>query len=719
MTGKNDYVELNPHLTYFLQNFLHWKDLNELQKETIPIITEGNNSLIIAPTASGKTESALIPIYNDILNEHLPRTSTLYIAPLKALINDMYLRISYWNKHFGLTATKWHGDVNSNEKRNYINNPTDFLLITPESLEVILINKNDKEKEKIFKNIKYIIIDEIHYFADSERGIQLNSLLSRISKYTSNVVKIGLSATLGNPEDVAEWINCDEPAKIIHYTNQRNIKYKIIKYDEYVDIPKELYKYRSKKVLIFAKSRSGVEFYHNLIKKYFDEDNIYLHHASISKDIRTKNEEKFRNASNGVMICTSTLELGIDIGNIDIVAQISTTQNISSLLQRIGRGGRRSNIQRIMLFINSESEAILSLAQISLINKNKVEKINLRRKAKDIYLHQILSIVFQETEIGFKEVYYRLNNSYSFSKITKDEFRNIVQYLIDTDMLVLNKGLLSLGYAFEKEFGKVNFLNFYSVFPTNSQYTIKNGRYEVGSIDYIFVMELQEEDTFILSGDYWKVTNIDYNNYVIHVQKGNPTDNIPKWDGRGLMLNYLVSQEIYNVLLGKFDKTLLNLFDEEYCENIKEWNQLFSKLYLNHDTLAYKIYEQNGLNKIELFTFAGNYVNFLLVHLLSKNFSIKDIKVHQLFLSFITEENSEEILNYIKYLKYSFDDEFKIIINEFIKNDITSKFIEYLPEEEKGDVIKETLFNINDFKDLISKSQLKYVEDLNLYSLEF
>ena len=718
MTGNNTPVELNPQLSYFLQNFLHWKDLNELQKETFPLISEGNDSLIIAPTASGKTESALIPIYNNILNEHLPRTSTLYIAPLKALINDMYLRIKYWNKHFGLTATKWHGDVKAKNKRNYLANPTDFLLITPESLEVILINRNETEKEKIFENIKYVIIDEIHYFAGSERGIQLNSLLARISKYNSNFTKIGLSATLGNPDDVAKWINTEQPASIIQYTNDRNIKYKIVKYDEYEDIPKTLSKYKDKKILIFAKSRGGVEFYYNLIKKEFDTTNIFLHHASISKELRQKNEEEFRNATNGVMIATSTLELGIDIGNIDIIGQISTTNTISSLMQRIGRGGRRNNIQRVIFFINSESEAILTLAQISLINQNIVEDVNIRRRAKDIYLHQILSIIFEETEISFKEIYYRLNSCYSFSKISKDDFREILQYLIDTDMIQLDHGLLSLGYGFEKEFGKINFMNFYSVFPTSAQYTIKKGREVIGELDYLYIMGLNEDDTFILGGNYWKVINIDSDNFVIHVTEGNKTDKVPSWSSSMLMLNYLISQEIYNILLGNFDVSLLNYFDEEYYDDILRWNTSLNKHNLNVDSLPVVISEHDDLNRVELCTFAGNYVNFLLIYLLSKKFNIKRQMIFALTLIFYTDENVNDILDYIDELKYNFDTEFDVIMDDLSKEEITSKFIDYLPEEQQGDVVKEVLFNINDFKELISKCKLKIVQNLLISALD-
>ncbi len=719
MTGNQIHVELHPQLSYFLQNFLHWKDLNDLQKETFPIINKGNDCLIIAPTASGKTESALIPIYNNILEEQLPRTSTLYIAPLKALINDMYLRITYWNKHFGLTATKWHGDVKPAQKRNYISKPTDFLLITPESLEVIFINKTQSEKEKIFGNVKYIIIDEIHYFAESERGVQLNSLLSRISEYTQDTIKIGLSATVGNPEDVVKWIDKDNPVNIVQFSDKRDTKFKLVRFKEYEEIPKVLSKYMDKKILIFAKSRNGVEFYYNILKNSFNEKNIFLHHASISKEIRKNNEDSFRKASSGIMISTSTLELGIDIGNIDIVAQISTTNTISSLLQRIGRGGRRTNIQRVLLFINSESEAILTLAQISLINQGIIEKINIRQRAKDIYLHQILSIIFEKKEISFKDIYYQLNNAYSFSKISKDDFRNIIQYLIDMNLIDINMGKLSLGYNFEKEFGKMNFMEFYSVFPSKNNYIIKNGKNIIGELDYLFVLGLSEEDTFILGGNSWKITNIDVDSYTIHVKNGNPTDNIAVWEGNGLMLNYLTSQEIYNILLGKFDSSLLNLLDQDYSNNIINWNNYFNKFDLGINSLPFIITESKGLNRIELCTFAGNYVNFLFVHLISKKFDIKNIIVNPLNLVFNTESDVNEVMNYIINLKYTFNDEFDSVISDFSKEKVTSKFIDYLPEEEQVDVVKEVLFNVTDFKDLIAKCEFKQVFEFNINNLNF
>ena len=173
------YEELNSSVLRFLSNNLGWEDLNEIQKKAIPSILDNKDTLILAPTASGKTEAALIPIFSEIINKQLEPVSVLYVAPLKALINDIHTRIESWGNYFGITAMKWHGDVGPSKRNKFIKNPTDFLAITPESLEVILMNKQSGIKEKIFKNLKYIIIDEIHYFADSDRGVQLNSILNR------------------------------------------------------------------------------------------------------------------------------------------------------------------------------------------------------------------------------------------------------------------------------------------------------------------------------------------------------------------------------------------------------------------------------------------------------------------------------------------------------------------------------------------------------------
>ena len=255
---SQDDFEINGRLLHFLSNRLDWKELNSIQRKSIPSVLNHENTLILAPTASGKTEAALIPIFSEILNKSLKPCSVLYISPLKALINDMHNRIEKWGNHFGLTATKWHGDVSKSRKDKFTKEPTDFLSTTPESLEVILMNRTSEEKQRVFNNVKFILIDEIHYFAASDRGVQLNSILNRISKYTPNASIIGLSATVGNPEIISKWISLDNPAKIIRDTGGRKLQYKVLNLS-IDDLSKVLKKYINKKVLIFANSRKVAE----------------------------------------------------------------------------------------------------------------------------------------------------------------------------------------------------------------------------------------------------------------------------------------------------------------------------------------------------------------------------------------------------------------------------------------------------------------------------
>jgi ATP-dependent Lhr-like helicase len=266
---------------------MKWKDLTPIQKAAIPRFREKKDILIIAPTASGKTESVLIPVFDDILKNGLEPMSVLFVSPLKALINDTHQRIEFWCNQFDLSVTKWHGDVPSSSKASFVKKPTDILLITPESLEVILMNKSNKIKGAIFKNLKYIIVDEIHYFADSDRGTQLNSIInSRIKAYCNNdISRIGLSATVGNPETILNWLTSSGNSEVVADKNNRPFQYKVIYADDF-KIIQVVKKYLDKKVVFFVHSRREAEKYYNLFKKHLKIKNIFIHHSSIHKDTR-------------------------------------------------------------------------------------------------------------------------------------------------------------------------------------------------------------------------------------------------------------------------------------------------------------------------------------------------------------------------------------------------------------------------------------------------
>jgi len=718
MTG-NMLNLLDYKLKFFLQNNLGWVDLTDIQKEAIPVILNNEDSLIIAPTASGKTEAALIPIYNNLITKSLDSTAVLYIAPLKALINDMDKRIYKWNKHFGLTATKWHGDVSVNVKNKFLKNPTDILLITPESLEVFLINKSEGQKKKILGNIKYVIIDEIHYFIDSDRGIQLNSLLKRITEYSENFIKIGLSATVGNPKLVAEWMDFNCPAKIIRASGKPIIHFKTHKFDNKLEIIDNITKYANYKVLLFCNSRKSVEEYNKLLKNKLN-NNVYLHHSSIDKGIREDNEELFKNKDRGIMVSTTTLELGIDIGNIDIVSMITPPTTVSSFIQKIGRSGRKTKKERALLFIQDNLDSLKYLAQMNLAYYNIVEKINIRKYPLDVYLHQILSIIFQKSEVNVPDLYYMLNDTYVFKDISKDSYRMIIKHLVNSKILTLiDRKILCLGDEFEKIFGHMNFLDFYSVFSTSSSFKIKYGLKDIGELDVLYVFGLKSGERFTLGGQYWEINDIDYKKFIIYVKKSPKTNKIPRWNSGEEFQSYLTCREIYRILLDEYNHNLLEKFNEEFRIWFKNLSEYTKEFKLSKQTIPIVFANKNNLQIIHIYTFAGGKVNYLLSNLILEKFEIKNVEQTDYHIKIISSKDIvEDLISYYNNLGMdNINLETDTYLNSVDLDNFQTKFSNYLPEKLQETTIKGLIFNFEDLKDLVTHTKMEIRNELDYTGL--
>lgn len=705
--SQNDF-SLNNSLLHFLSNSLGWKELNAIQKKAIPSVLNGNNTLILAPTASGKTEAALIPIFSDILDNHLEPMSVLYISPLKALINDMHNRIEKWGNHFGLTATKWHGDVSKYQKDKFTKNPTDFLSITPESLEVILMNRTSGEKERVFKNIKYILIDEIHYFANSDRGIQLNSILNRISKYAPNTPIIGLSATVGNPEVIAEWINPNNPAEIVRDNSGRKLQYKVLNIQEEF-LSGVLEKYIDKKVLIFANSRRTAELSYYKLKKNLDMKNIFIHHGSINKETREENEDKFKMEPNGFMVATNTLELGIDIGDIDLVVQLSSPNQVSSFSQRIGRSGRRSKLQRTIL-LSQGFNLLVSLAEIMLHHEHKVEKINISKKSIDILFHQILSSIFEKGTIHFRDLFNELKDCYAFSNITFEEYKELLIEMKKQGLLDINHNKLTLGYEFEKKFGKSNYKNFYAVFSPSFSYTIREGNREVGTLDIVYAIDLHDGDYFNLAGKLWKVKSIDHEKYVVHVSKQQLTHNkIPTWYSEGAPISYLITNKIYEILQGDFDKKFLKPFDTSANEIIEMAIETAKEDEFRRGIIPVEL--NNG--NVYIYTFAGDKANKLLLKIFEMYYNTYNQFTNPVYASFkvrdkIEEKDIESVIYNLENIisEKSTETNLDNLTESFKKN----KFMEFLPKDVRGSLKMDIIFDKEALLDATRDKHINFIK---------
>lgn len=717
MTGNKSSAAtlLNDQLKGFLANRLKWKKLNPIQENTIPVIQEKRDTLVIAPTASGKTEAVLIPLFNEILSSHLPSMSVIYVSPLKALINDMNDRIEKWCDYFNLTVTKWHGDVPASRKQAFMKNPTDFLLITPESLEVILMNRSQEDKERIFKNLRYVMVDEIHYFAESDRGTQLNSLINRINEYVINpVTMLGLSATVGNPETVSKWLKPDNPAQIVRDTSQRSFQYKVLCGSE-LKICEVLKRYTDKKILIFVHSRKDAEKFYNLLRRELKLKNIYVHHSSIDKDRREESEDKFKYLDSGFMISTSTLELGIDVGNIDIVVQIKPPHNVSSFLQRIGRSGRRSKNQRSIIFYEKDTDIFISLAEISLINEGHIEDIKIPEKPKDIYFHQILSSIFEHGKISRGKLFNNLKKSYVFSNMTREDYLKILVNMEEREFINIMEGSLSLGYNFEKKFGKRNFMDFYSVFCPNFEYTIRESGKNIGSLDSFFAMSLKNGDKFILGGVPWKIIDMDYKKFSIKVQKDHSKGgDIPEWFSEGGVIDHLISRRIYEILQGNFDHNILKTFDDYSKDTVMEFIEHAQNAGFNQGIIPVEIEPKTG--KIYIYTFAGHKANALLSAIFSIDYEIYDVKDTPYYSSFkvrqdISPENiSEVIYNVEEILKQP---EINSLIDEKTGKFVKNKFINYLPYDDNIKLKMELLYSPENLIKVVKENSIEFTGRTN------
>ncbi|MDR1820703.1 MAG: DEAD/DEAH box helicase [Methanobrevibacter sp.] len=735
--SKNSYNYLSKTMKEFL-SFLGWKKLNSIQNEAIPLIMDKKDTLIISPTASGKTEAVLIPIFESIRKKRLKPISVLYVAPLKALINDMHNRIETWGKNFGLTAFKWHGDVNKSQKDSFLRNPDDFLAITPESLEVILMNKDLKTKKRLLQNIEYIVVDEIHYFAGSDRGVQLNSLLNRITKYTTNkITKIGLSATVGNPEKVAKWINHEKNPAIVRNSDTRDFYYKVFYYEDYTDKNKRdtnkldnkhddiedsgkilvnlLKKYTDKKVLIFSMSREGVEKIFNTLKN-FKKQKIFLHHSSINKTSRESAEKEFKTLKNGFMVSSSTLELGIDIGNIAIVFQINSPKNISSFLQRVGRSGRRSKKQRSII-LTSQWDILFTLAQIALIKEEQIEDLVISTKSKDIYFHQILSSVFEVKKIKQKDLFDYLKDAYVFSDISEDDFKLMIKNMVERNFLDLNSGFLSLGYKFEEKYGRRNFMEFFTVFCPSYEFRVLEGKKEVGTLDPSISMKLTVGEKFVLAGSHWNVKSINHEKFYIQVVKSLEAK-VPKWYSDGLSINSLISEKVYDLITGDHDSALLKTFDNKTKKIINTVIKIAEDKGFEKGFIPIEI--DNDSRKVFIYTFAGNKANILLSTIFKLHYDIYEVKDTPFYSSFKIKRDDAENISFLD-IKQILDlvedilnreetfDSINEIVGKFYKN----KFINYLPYEDQVNLKMDIIFDKDGLINVIKNKIPTQVFDVN------
>lgn len=572
-----------------------WKELRSIQKESIqPILSADTDLIISASTASGKSEAFFLPAVSAIVNQN-SSVGILYISPLKALINDQYRRFQGLCEMSGIPCTPWHGDVSQSKKKKLMAQPRGVLLITPESIEAQLINNVDGFR-KMLKHLKYICIDEFHAFIGTVRGQHLSCLLDRleclIDRIENPVPRIGLSATLGGETEILASLvrpNNNFPCKIIIDSGSRNAvrvelkgiivpknslalessdneieETKSISSDSQEILNLLFENCRKSSNLVFPNAKGRVELLSARLKEMslrnYLPNEFFPHHGSLAKDKRESVESRMQdeNAPPTTVVCTTTLELGIDIGKVDAVYQVYSPPNsVSSLRQRYGRSGRRSTDSVLTMYIlekeiDKDSNIldcirpgiVQSLAMLSLIvNEGWYEPPDNSNRHLSTFFHQVLAVIAQWGSVEVFNLYQMLCKVGPFKKITTDDFKTLLSHLGEASIIEqLHSGELTLGSEGNKI---VDHYSFYSVFKTPVEYLIQSDRQRLGSIPV--TQSLMEGQNIVFAGDYWKIIEINESKKIVFVSGPLKGGRPPRFTGDGIPLHDRIVSEMFKI----------------------------------------------------------------------------------------------------------------------------------------------------------------------------
>ena len=550
---------LHPVVIHHVVNTLGWPSLRPLQEEAAGPVLDGVDALLLAPTAGGKTEAAMFPLLTAMDTQRRSSLSVIYVCPLKALLNNLLPRLETYASWLGRRAAIWHGDVGASARQRLLRDPPDVLLTTPESLEAMLISLK-VEHRALFSGLRAIVVDEVHAFAGDDRGWHLLAVLERLTRVVGlPIQRIGLSATVGNPDELLGWLQGsgrDRPGVVVapgvglapspgSAAPPGDIELDYVgSVSNAATVIASLH--RGEKRLVFCDSRQLVE----EIGAALRERGVttFLSHASLPLDERRRAEQAFAEARDCVIVATSTLELGVDVGDLDRVIQVNDPPSVAAFLQRIGRTGRREGSRRNCLFLALNHGALLwSAGLLHLWGQGYVEPVVAPPEPRHIVAQQLLALCLQEHRIGSRLWIEAWNGLAPFDRSAEP----ILRYLVDQGFIDQDGELLFIGPAAEQRFGHRHFMGMTAVFTAPPQFTVLAGRQEVGRTDPMLLTEkIDGPRLLLLGGRSWKVTWIDWKRrrcYVEPAQGGGKA----RWLTLGVSgVSFALSRAAREVLLG-------------------------------------------------------------------------------------------------------------------------------------------------------------------------
>jgi ATP-dependent helicase Lhr and Lhr-like helicase len=529
-----------------------------------PPILEDKNVLLIAPTGTGKTEAVLLPILSKLVeqkNQTQEGIKLIYITPLRALNRDMLKRLISWGEQLDITVEVRHGDTEMKTRRMQAKKPPMVLVTTPETLQAILPGS---QMRRHLKNVSYVVVDEVHDLASSKRGAQLSIALERLRLVTGrDFQRVGLSATVGNPMEVAKYLaGTKRKIEVIQATLEKTYHYNV----EHPSPTERDYELAGKletspeaasrirrilelvdshqSTLVFVNSRTIAEVLGHKLAQLNRED-IAVHHGSISKEERIAIEDAFKTGQLKAIICTSTLELGIDVGNVDLVVQYMSPRQVNSLIQRVGRSGHRLGRSSMGTIITVfPDDALEALASIKNAKENRIEPIHMHIGALDVLAHQIAGLLMDQQPLALSDLTRLIHKSYLYQKIQKTELLDLIHFLESLNQLRFNEDEQILTKTLKtREYYYSNL----SMIPDERRYPVINviSDRKIGTLgDEFMALHARVGLNFIMKGKVWRIVQIEDEAGTVHVVPSeDPFASVPGWDGEILPVPYELAQQ--------------------------------------------------------------------------------------------------------------------------------------------------------------------------------
>jgi len=514
------------------------------QRVAIPEIMKGKNVLVIAPTSSGKTETAVLPVFSMVRELDEPGIKALYITPLRALNRDILRRIKWWGEKLGLEVAVRHGDTPESERRRQAEDPPDVLITTPETLQAILPGKRMREH---LSHVRHVIVDEVNELALDKRGVQLTLGLERLAEVAGDFQRIGLSAAVGSPERVGRFLAGDRDVEVLEIEAERYLDVSVAhptgphEVKERLELIRDLARERES-VLVFTNTRQMAELLATRLKTEFDDLEVEIHHSSISRDRRTEVERRFKEGELDVLVCTSSLELGIDIGHVDLVIQYGSPRQVTRLVQRVGRAGRRRRRAEGLVITGNPDDLMEAAVICRRAVLGELEPTEIPERCLDVLAHQLVGLCLDGHEVTLDYALRVFRRAYPYRHLDEDTLREVAEFLDEIEVIRLRGDRV---YR-TRDAWRYYYANL-SMIPDERHYRVvteKGGHVSV--LDEPFVLEyLKPGVKFICAGRPWIVQDVDHDRYEVVVTPAEAVEGaIPSWVGEEIPVPYEVAREV-------------------------------------------------------------------------------------------------------------------------------------------------------------------------------